>query len=603
MKIKELKVNGFGKIENKEIELSDNINVIYGKNEAGKSTLLKFITGMFYGLSKNKNGQVIPDIEMLKPWKAEEFSGKIKYGLDSKESFEVYREFNKKNPTIYNSNLEDISKEFNIDKTKGNQFFYDQIGLEEEIFNSTVITKQAEVKLDEKSQSSIIQKISNILGTGEDTTSYSKIVAKLKKKMMDEVGTSNSKERPINLIEKRITEIEKEKKVLEEYQNQKFEIEEIIENKKEQIIEQKEKLETLRTANINLERTKSEETKINIAKKIVEDTQKGIETFKEVNKEEKIDAKSKKNNIKLLLIVLLVIISILGIVFIKNVILKFCPLIITAIVAIIFISINNKNKREIKTKKREYKEKLKELENKKELQEQELSNLEKEYGNAISDICKKYNIGDINTIIEQINKVQSNINELTLSVHTIEIDNKNAAKKLEEYINLEEELESLEEEKKELEQKRFEIQKALDMLELAYNKMKEEITPKFTEKLSKSIEKISNGKYKNVRINTLGEIIVEDKNGEYIKAYNLSIGTIDQLYLSLRLASIEEITSETMPIILDESFAYYDNERLENILKYLSEEYKENQIIIFTCTKREVEVLNSLNINYTFIEL
>ena len=390
---------------------------------------------------------------------------------------------------------------------------------------------------------------------------------------------------------------------MKEYQNQKFEIKEIIENKKEQIIEQKEKLETLRTANINLERTKSEETKINIAKKIVEDTQKGIETFKEVNKEEKIDAKSKKNNIKLLLIVLLVIISILGIVFIKNVILKFCPLIITAIVAIIFISINNKNKREIKTKKREYKEKLKELENKKELQEQELSNLEKEYGNAISDICKKYNIGDINTIIEQINKVQSNINELTLSVHTIEIDNKNAAKKLEEYINLEEELESLEEEKKELEQKRFEIQKALDMLELAYNKMKEEITPKFTEKLSKSIEKISNGKYKNVRINTLGEIIVEDKNGEYIKAYNLSIGTIDQLYLSLRLASIEEITSETMPIILDESFAYYDNERLENILKYLSEEYKENQIIIFTCTKREVEVLNSLNINYTFIEL
>ena len=133
--------------------------------------------------------------------------------------------------------------------------------------------------------------------------------------------------------------------------------------------------------------------------------------------------------------------------------------------------------------------------------------------------------------------------------------------------------------------------------------MKEEITPKFTQKLSKTIDKISNGKYKNVRINTLGEIIVEDKNGEYINADNLSLGTIDQLYLSLRLASIEEITKEKMPIILDESFAYYDNERLENILKYLSEEYKENQVIIFTCTKREIEFLNKLNINYNFIEL
>ena len=59
MKINNLKINGFGKIENKEINLSENINLIYGKNEAGKTTLLKFIAGMFYGVSKNKNGKAI----------------------------------------------------------------------------------------------------------------------------------------------------------------------------------------------------------------------------------------------------------------------------------------------------------------------------------------------------------------------------------------------------------------------------------------------------------------------------------------------------------------------------------------------------------------
>ena len=555
---------------------------------------------MFYGLSKNKNGQAVPDIEKLKPWKTEEFSGKIKYELDNKNIFEVYRDFKKKNPNIYNNNLEEISKEFNIDKTKGNQFFYDQVGLEEDIFNSSVITKQAEVKLDEKSQNNIIQKISNILGTGEDNISYSKIVTKLKKKMMDEIGTSNSKERPINLVEKRINEIEQEKKKLEEYQNKKFEIEEIIEAKKEQIIEQKERLETLRAANINIEITKAEEAKINVAKKLIEDSKKEIEEFKRTNKEEKINERSNVNKFKTVLIIILVILSILAIIFISNLILKLLPILITAIIS---ISIITKNNHEKASKKREYIEKLKELENKKEVQEQELSELEKKYNSAILDICKKYNIENVDTIVEQINNVQSNINELTLSVHTIEIDNKNAANKLEEFISLEEELESLKEDQKELDQKRFEIQKALDVLDIAYNKMKEEITPKFTQKLSKTIDKISNGKYKNVRINTLGEIIVEDKNGEYINADNLSLGTIDQLYLSLRLASIEEITKEKMPIILDESFAYYDNERLENILKYLSEEYKENQVIIFTCTKREIEFLNKLNINYNFIEL
>ena len=175
MKIKKIKINGFGKLKDKEIELEDNINIIYGKNEAGKSTLLKYIISMFYGLSKNKNGGTIPEIEKYEPWETEDFSGKITYELDDKKTFEVYRDFKKKNPKIYNENLEDISKEFNIDKTKGNEFFYEQTGLEEEIFISSIITKQAHVKLNEKEQNTLIQKISNILGTGDDTTSYNTI--------------------------------------------------------------------------------------------------------------------------------------------------------------------------------------------------------------------------------------------------------------------------------------------------------------------------------------------------------------------------------------------------------------------------------------------
>ena len=54
MKIEKIKINSFGKLENKEYTLSENINLIYGKNEAGKSTLLKFIQNTFYGTSINK---------------------------------------------------------------------------------------------------------------------------------------------------------------------------------------------------------------------------------------------------------------------------------------------------------------------------------------------------------------------------------------------------------------------------------------------------------------------------------------------------------------------------------------------------------------------
>ena len=67
MKIEKIKINSFGKLENKEYNLSENINLIYGKNEAGKSTLLKFIQNTFYGTSKNKKGKTFSDYDLYKP--------------------------------------------------------------------------------------------------------------------------------------------------------------------------------------------------------------------------------------------------------------------------------------------------------------------------------------------------------------------------------------------------------------------------------------------------------------------------------------------------------------------------------------------------------
>ena len=75
------------------------------------------------------------------------------------------------------------------------------------------------------------------------------------------------------------------------------------------------------------------------------------------------------------------------------------------------------------------------------------------------------------------------------------------------------------------------------------------------------------------------------------------------MYLSLRLSALAEISNETMPIILDEEFAYFDNDRLTNILKYINKNFKNNQIIIFTCSEREQNVLDNLKIDYNLINL
>ena len=52
MIIKELNLIGFGKFKNKKIHLKEGINIIYGENEDGKTTIHNFINGMFYGFLK-----------------------------------------------------------------------------------------------------------------------------------------------------------------------------------------------------------------------------------------------------------------------------------------------------------------------------------------------------------------------------------------------------------------------------------------------------------------------------------------------------------------------------------------------------------------------
>ena len=98
-KIEEIRIRAQRPIILKNIDEESGINLIYGQNEAGKSTLIKFIINSFYGISKNKKGKEISDFEKYKPWSGEEFSGKLEYELDNNEKYEIYKDFYKKKKT------------------------------------------------------------------------------------------------------------------------------------------------------------------------------------------------------------------------------------------------------------------------------------------------------------------------------------------------------------------------------------------------------------------------------------------------------------------------------------------------------------------------
>lgn len=620
MKIDYLKINGYGKIENQEIELSDNMNVIYGKNEAGKSTILKFILGMLYGVSKNKNKKEYSDFERYKPWSKEEFSGKIKYTLDNNEKYEVYRDFSKKNPQIYNEKGEDISKNFNVNKTKGSEFFLEQTQIDEGTFLATTMIMQNQVVLEESEQQVITQKMTNILSTGTENTSFKKAIDKLNKKQLDEVGSERSSGRPINIVNENIRELKNKKEELEIDENKKDELDVKITNAEKNIDKINMQIALMKEIKTHKEEARVEEEKLKINENIINEQKDKIEELKR-KREHKTKIKKQNKALIYALLVLTIINVILAILNINKLFVFSLIMLIVADIALI-VTGNIKEKKE-RSSQKEYKNKIA---NEIELLEESIKNTE----GKIRHIREEINDKNTAVIMELTNKyandidkenvrtmfslnltdlkreladMENSVSNAQLKLHTDRINYEHIEEKENTKAKIEEKFQGYLQEKEELMRLSKSIELAKKALEEAYEKMKSEVTPKFTEDLSLIIKHISEGRYKNVKYTDEAGIVVELKNGEYVKANKLSIGTIDQLYLSLRLATIKELSDENMPIILDESFAYYDNERLNNILRYLHTNYKNNQIIIFTCSNREKEILEENDIKYQYINI
>ena len=83
-----------------------------------------------------------------------------------------------------------------------------------------------------------------------------------------------------------------------------------------------------------------------------------------------------------------------------------------------------------------------------------------------------------------------------------------------------------------------------------------------------------------------------------VAGFALAITSWNALKFSTNLSA----SNETLPIFLDESFVFFDKNRLINTINYLNSNH-DNQIIIFSCTEREKDILDYLNIKYNLIAM
>ena len=606
MKIDNFKINNYGKIENREVILTNGINLIKGYNEAGKSTILSFLNSMLYGIDKTKKGN-ISEYDKYLPWLSTNFSGSMEYSLDNGQKYYVFRDFKKKIPVVLDQNRNDITLNFKQSR-KGIDFLEEQIGVDRKTFENTSISYQKLVVLDDKNKAEMAGRLANLVSTGEENFSYEELIKKLNNKQLEEIGSSRTKKRPINNIEERILKLEKEKM---EVLNHKHTTQTI----KEDTQATQKQLATIGYIKQMINEIKENFLKKEAEKKIYSDIYNRIEKKKEEieeKKKERIDVITKEkvfDRIKWIYLVLTLIAIPASYFYIYSLIIY-----VLALLAVYIFARNNRDKRmeELEERNRAVEKELNILrkdiiqderviqKEKKEFEER-FENLKNEmyfkYKNYVNrDYLDRILNKDIEGVFKEASEIEKEYETTMYRLSQINAERnvvESTSGKLTEIV---EELEELKQEREKLLSYNDTIEIAKEVLKESYDELKNNVGPEFDKKLSYIVEKITNNKYNDVYIDNEHNIKIKTEHGEYVNLERFSTGTIEQVNLALRLAYIDTISKEKLPIILDEAFAFYDDERLANIMKFLNKEYEDRQVIIFTCSNREKKIIDEENI-------
>ena len=584
MRINNLRINSFGKLENRDLEFGK-FNLIYGDNEAGKSTLLNYIMHMFYGMNKSKSLKSNSEYDRFCPWNSNDFSGQINYDLDDGSNYRVYRDFDKKETFIYDKNNTEISNLFSVDKKLGNQFLLDQIKLDRNLLEKTFVINQNSLKVLKNDRDELIQKISNLIESGSEEISYEKLQKKLGNLQLENVGSDRSSDRPYNIAKEKFEKNGAEINYLKNVNDDKYLI-----NKKISDIDEKIEINSEKIESVNIAKNKFKEFNL-INEKI-----KLKEEYYDDESDNEINHKNNKMIFVMLGIIFLVL-FIFNFLKIKNNLINFILSGLFLLNIFSYFAINSFKRKNIKKITLNNKQKIYD-ENKDEkiILKNNIEKFKNELINQYGNYVERYFNNDIDIIY---NELINEKNSLILERKKLELEYSNILPKLERYVNLVEEQEILKDELINLAKKNAGYSIAKKLLEEAYVEIKNSVTPKFFDNLSDVVKTITNGKYVKVYVND--EIEVEDYLGKIYSIDKLSFGTIEEIYFSLRVSIALMISEEKFPIILDESFVYFDDNRLRSILNYLYS--LDNQIIILSSNKREKNLLDFENYDYNFIQL
>lgn len=490
MKIRELYLKNFGKFSDKKIVLEDGINLFYGENESGKTTIHTFIKSMLFGMERARGRAAGHDVfSLYEPWEQPNYyAGSMKFESGGK-TFRLSRNFDRYSRSA-SLICEDDGEEFSLEHGDLDVVLN---GLCASNYENTIAIGQMKVETNQSLAGELQNYATNYYSTGNSDIDLDGAITKLQK-------------------QKR--EVEKN---LREYLNEKQQSKEIVEQEKNfvwrEIHNHEEELEKIEgqieEQRILLDNLEAQEVK-----------------------------KWRVHPGELLGVLLIMILIVLLIEKPFNYLLAI----------VIFL------------------------------------------GEGLF-VWNRLKEGKEKSHMQALEEARSLLQKSLWSKEQLQ----NGLKEKQVYYNnLEEQLGEMEEvdsfyTKKEMEKRALDL--ATDRLLELSEDVQQELSIRLNEKASAILSEITGGVYTMLLIDEKLKMNLI-KDGRRIALDQVSRGTIDQIYFSLRMAAADLLYDEDYPVILDETFAFYDDVRLENTLCWLKKSKK--QVILFSCQKREQEILNRI---------
>lgn len=622
MIIKEVNIGKFGKLENQKYQFAPRINVIYGANESGKSTLMQFLKAMLFGLEKTRVRKTLDTYNRYEPWDTPAYFYGSMIFETGQQQFLLERNFYYKEKRARLVNIrdgEELSVEYgDLDMLLGN--------VSAAAYENTCCIGQEQLLPGRELGVLLEDERSNLAQTGSGDFQLSKALQELEQKRKNAEKTRKELEQQrlshIHQLEVNQQVLERDIAGLKAQQEKQSTQQGTVQ---EQVRALQQQMEPVQTAYQTVCR-REQELKSAVAQEQLEWEQAEREQWKreqfrrEQEEAEALQQKSGKNAgfspLLLIGVAGLILAPVLrsamdGFQKIAPALNIICIILILAGLVSAYrksrekktADSGQKHRQSVNDSVQNHREQDSRANDRANLQSVERKGRKAALDQQLQRVCQQKSV-----LEEQLQQLKDQKKALQLQAARQEGSGDQVQSQIQEK---EVELENLTEQMAELQQETLEEQHARedrDALELASETMSR-LAARMSKTLEHTLDKEMSGILAQITGNVHEQLQVTDGQGIVLaeqmqkrtpEAY--SQGTMQQAYFSYRMAAGHMLMKEEpLPFLLDETFANYDEERLRQTLRWLAEQ--ENQIFLFTCRETEMRLLTEEDILFASIRL